>query len=157
MTRVPWIFCLLCFSVLCFALLTGDIGRSSQILTLTGDVTRVTSLYVSLSHMFNEMMDSEEYFQGIFGLAFTNLKNSLSGRNNVNPRNVPLHLHRMDLGCALTGELVHESSPSWCQASPLSCILYFDLWGTEIWPTHHWSPIRHLFPFSDEALSHTCF
>ena len=63
--------------------------------------------------MSSEMMDSEEYFQGIFGLAFTNLKNSLSGRNNVNPRNVPLHLHRMDLGCALTGELVPESSPSW--------------------------------------------
>ena len=42
MTRVPWIFYLLCF-----ALLTGDIGRSSQILTLTGDVVPVTSLYVS--------------------------------------------------------------------------------------------------------------
>lgn len=96
-SSMGFLFVLLCF----VALLTGDICHSSQTLILTGDVIPVTSLYVSTFSSVQWNDGLRGIFQGTFGLPFTNLKNSLSGRNNVNPRNFPLHLHKVDLDVPL--------------------------------------------------------
>ena len=99
MTRVPWVFCLFCFALLlCWQVIYVILVK----LWYWQVMLYQLPLFMSpLSHLFNEMMDSEEYSQGTFGLPFTNLKNSLSGRNNVNPRNFPLHLHKVDLDVPL--------------------------------------------------------